>query len=112
VFSVPYDFDITGIVNPRYADRVFQPRTRNLGIYRVRDRVYRGLCLSAPALPSVFAKFNEQREAIYALYAEMPDLDAKVLKETREYLDQFYQTINDPKAVEREFQARCRGGRE
>lgn len=112
VFSVPYDFDITGIVYPQYADKVFQPQTRNLGIYRVRDRVYRGFCVSAPALPAVFAKFNEQREAIYALYAGMPDLDAKVLEDTREYLDQFYRTINDPKAVEREFHARCRGSRE
>lgn len=109
VYSVPYDFDITGTVNPRYGNRVFQPQTRNLGIYRIRDRVYRGLCVSAPALPSVFAKFNERREAVYALYSGMADLDAEVLKDTREYLDQFYRTINDPKAVEREFRGRCRG---
>ncbi len=109
VFSVPYDFDITGIVYPRYADLVFQPGTRSLGIKRVRDRVYRGLCASADYLPSVFAKFNEQRGAIYALYSGLADLDSKVLKDTREYLDAFYETINDPKNVEREFHGRCRG---
>ena len=109
VFPVPYDFDITGIVNPRYADRLFGPETRNLGIHRVRDRVYRGLCVSAVYLPSVFAKLNERREAIYALYAGLADLDPRVLKDTREYLDQFYETINDPKAVEWELHGRCRG---
>ena len=111
IFSVPYDFDITGIVYPRYADQVFQPRTRNLGISRVRDRVYRGMCASAPALPAVFAKFNQQREAIYRLYLEMPDLDPAVLKDTREYLDQFYRTINDPRTVRWEFDEKCRGRR-
>jgi hypothetical protein len=108
VFTVPYDFDITGIVNPRYADELFQPETRRLGITRVRDRVYRGLCVSAVYFPSVFAKFNERREAIYALYAGLPQLDFRVLKDTRGYLDAFYRTINDPKAVEREFHRRCR----
>lgn len=109
VFPVPYDFDITGIVNPRYADRVFQPQTRDLGIYTVRDRVYRGVCASAPDLPDVFAKFNEQREAIYSLFTGLADLDAKVLRETLEYLDQFYKTINHSNAAEAEFHGKCRG---
>ena len=37
VFSVPYDFDIAGIVHTRYADRLFVPESRNMGI-RTRPR--------------------------------------------------------------------------
>jgi hypothetical protein len=109
IFSVPYDFDISGIVNTRYADRLFVPEQRNMGIRRVRERAYRGLCASAENLPGVFALFNQKRDAIYALYREQPGLDAEVVKETIEYLDAFYNTINDPKKVEREFTKRCSG---
>lgn len=109
VFSVPYDFDISGLVNTRYADQLFRPGDRNLGIRSVRERVYRGLCSSAPSLPKVFDQFNEKREAIFQLYREQPELDPKVVKESLEYLDEFYRTINDPRQVEREFTRKCRG---
>lgn len=109
VFAVPYDFDITGLVNTRYADGLFNPSTRNLGISRVRERVYRGVCPSNALLPAVFAKFNEQREAIAALYRGQGDLDPRALKEAVEYLDEFYTTINDDRRVEREITGRCRG---
>ncbi|MBI2073207.1 MAG: hypothetical protein HYT81_09295 [Gemmatimonadetes bacterium] len=110
VFSVPYDFDISGLVNTRYADQLFKPADRNLGIRSVRDRIYRGLCSSAASLPKVFALFNEQKEAIYQLYREQPDLDPKVAQETIKYLDEFYETINDPRRVERDHQ-RSQAGR-
>ena len=109
VFSVAYDFDITGLVNTRYANRLFNPRERNLGIRSVRDRVYRGLCVSNARLPRIFALFNERREAIYALYRLQQGLDARVLERSLEYLDEFYETINDPRRVEREITRRCRG---
>jgi hypothetical protein len=109
VFSVPYDFDISGIVNTRYADRLFAPEERNLGIRSVRQRAYRGHCASAGNLPGTFALFNEKRDAIYALYRDHPGLEAEVVKETVEYLDAFYDTINDPRKVKREFTDRCSG---
>jgi hypothetical protein len=107
IFSVPYDFDVSGIVHTRYADRLFVPEERNLGIRSVRERAYRGLCATAGNLPAAFALFNEKREAIYALYREQPGLHADVVKETIEYLDAFYDTINDPKKVKRAFTDRC-----
>ena len=107
IFSVPYDFDVSGIVNTRYANRLFAPEQRNLGIRRVRDRAYRGLCAAASHLPEVFALFNAKRDAIYALYREQPGLHAEVAKETLEYLDAFYETINDPAKRGREIERRC-----
>jgi hypothetical protein len=108
VFPVPYDFDVTGLVNTRYADRVFTPADRGLGIQRVRQRVYRGVCSSRPHLAAAYALFNEKKDAIYALYREQPELDPDVLKRSLEYFDEFYQTINDPRRVEREINQKCR----
>ena len=107
IFSVAYDFDVSGIVNTRYADRLFAPETRDMGIRRVRERAYRGFCASASHLPELFALFNQKREAIYATYRTQPGLDPEVVKETVEYLDAFYDTINDPKKVERELSRKC-----
>jgi hypothetical protein len=108
VFPVPYDFDITGIVYPRYADRVFMPADRNLGIRTVRDRAYRGLCQSRERVPGVLALFDQKKDAVYALYRGASGLDADALKKTLEYLDQFYRTIDDPKRVEQEITRKCR----
>lgn len=107
-FSVPYDFDITGVVNPRYANQLFRPWERDLGIRSVRERVYRRFCSAAPSLPRVFALFHQKKEAIYRLYREQPELDPKVIRETLEYLDEFYRTINDARRVTSDFTWKCR----
>jgi hypothetical protein len=108
IYSVPYDFDIAGIVNTRYADRLFGTPERKMGIRTVRQRVYRGLCWSEQHLADAFALFNQKREAIYALYRAQPELHPEILEETLEYLDAFYDTINDPQKVKREFTSKCR----
>jgi hypothetical protein len=35
-------------------------------------------------------------------------LKAEIVKETLEYLDEFYDTITDPRKVKRDFTERCR----
>ena len=107
-FPVPYDFDVTGLVNARYANRVFVPAERGLGITSVRQRVYRGICTSQPHLPATFALFNEKKDAIYALYREQAGLEPNVQRQSLEYLDQFYEIINDPGRVRREVTEKCR----
>jgi hypothetical protein len=59
-------------------------------------------------LEGVFPLFNERREAIYELYRGHEDLDARYVRETLEYLDEFYAIINDPEQVTREMMERCR----
>jgi hypothetical protein len=108
-FAVPYDFDITGLVDARYANRVFNPAERGLGIRSVRQRVYRGICASQPHLGTIFQRFNENRDAFYALHREQEGLDPEVLEDTTEYLDEFFETINDPRRVESEIRRACRG---
>ena len=107
VYPVPYDFDWAGVIMPPYA----QPDP-SLGIATVRQRIYRAVCRRPEELAPVFAKFNAQKEAIYALYRglESEGLEPKRIAQALEYYDKFYKTINDPGAIRREFTRTCQGG--
>jgi len=101
--AVPYDFDWSGVISAPYA----KPDYR-LPIKQVRERLYRGYCRTAEELAPVFQLFNDKKEAIYELYRNQEGLDPKVRDDALKYYDEFYQTINDPRAVNREFVRSCR----
>ena len=103
---VAYDFDFSGAVNTRYA--TVDP---SLPIHRVRDRLYRGYCMPSETYAPVFAVFNAKRDSIYALYHDSIGrlLAGDRAKETLEYFDEFYKTINDPRDAKREIMERCLG---
>jgi hypothetical protein len=107
IYPVPYDFDWAGVIMPPYA----QPDP-SLGTATVRQRIYRAVCRRPEELAPVFAKFNAQKEAIYALYRglESEGLEPKRIAQALEYYDKFYKTINDPGATRREFARTCQGG--
>lgn len=105
---VAYDFDFAGAVDARYA--TVDPR---LAVRRVRDRLYRGYCVPPEIYPRVFARFNAQRDSIYALYADAIGklLGDDTVKETLAYFDEFYKIINDPKTAKSEIIDQCLGGK-
>jgi len=101
---VPYDFDWSGVISAPYA----APDVK-LPIRTVRQRLYRGFCRTAEEVAPVLARFNEKKDAIYALYQNQPGLDEKTRTEALKYYDEFYKTINDPRAVQRDVIRSCRG---
>lgn len=105
VIPVAYDFDFSGAVNARYA--TVDP---SLNASRVRDRLFRGFCVDAAEFSKVFALFNEKKPAIYALYEDEVGarLPRRTADETLKYFDEFYRTINDPRAAKREIIGACR----
>ncbi len=105
IFPVAYDFDFSGAVNARYA--TVDP---SLDASRVRDRLFRGFCVDAAEFNKVFALFNEKKAAIYALYEDEVGarLPRRTADETLKYFDEFYRTINDPRAAKREIISACR----
>jgi hypothetical protein len=105
VYPVPYDFDWSGVIWTPYA----QPDSR-LGIRTVRERTFRGACRTPAELATLFARFNQQKDAIYALYRGMEPqgLEPKRIQQALEYYDEFYKTINDPGRTRREFSQACR----
>jgi hypothetical protein len=96
---VPYDFDQTGIINPRYAEPAEQ-----LGIRSVRQRLWRGRCVHNDQIDGVIEMFNELRPAIEkALILD----GTRSPKSTRKYIDQFYKIISDPKQRTKYIDKRC-----
>ncbi|MCR4342213.1 MAG: hypothetical protein NUW01_20230 [Gemmatimonadaceae bacterium] len=94
VRAVAYDFDWSGAVNASYA----KPDYR-LPITAVRQRLFRGYCAPPEQFSRVFALFNEQKPAIYALYSDHIGrlMNPDVVRRTLAYFDDFYETINDPR---------------
>lgn len=96
---VPYDFDQTGIVNPRYAEPAEQ-----LGIRSVRQRLWRGRCVHSGEVDAVIATFNDKRDEL--LGALIVD-GVRDQKSARSYIDLFYRVINDPKQRKRNIYDKC-----
>ena len=104
--TVPYDFDLSGIVDAPYA-----LPAPELEMNSVRERRYRGYCIqNMKMFDSTIAFYNGLREKIYSLYSDCPLLDEKYKKQTLNYLDEFYTTINDPKSLQKEFGYPCLTG--
>jgi hypothetical protein len=104
---IAYDFDFSGAVNARYATT--DPR---LPIRRVRDRLYRGYCMPNDVYAPVFALFVAKKDSIYALYHDSIGqlLKGDRAKETLEYFDDFYKTIQDRGDAKAQIINRCLSG--
>ncbi|MEL7449073.1 MAG: hypothetical protein AAFN78_07670 [Pseudomonadota bacterium] len=98
---IPYDFDQAGLINTDYAEPA-----EVLKIRSVRQRVFRGRCIHNDQLDTVIAQFNEKREAI-ATHLAPPGVSKSTNKKTRNYVDEFYDTINDPRARKRRILDVC-----
>ena len=82
---------------------------KSLPINNVRQRLFRGYCTDVDAYMKVFALFREKKPEIYALYSDEIGklIDRGTVKETLRYFDDFYDTINDPRAARRSIIESC-----
>jgi hypothetical protein len=103
LITVPYDFDHAGIVNAPYARPAEQLLMRS-----VQERRYRGYCIGdLKVFEKPIALFNRIKNDIYNLYTKNNILDEKYIKSVTKYLDEFYATINNPKAWQKDFAYPC-----
>ena len=100
--TVAYDFDHAGIVGAPYA----KPADELL-MESTRFRRYRGYCIpDMTKFNDVFALFNKLKKEIYEVYAN-PLLEPGYVKSTTRFLDEFFETINNPKKAKAEFGYPC-----
>jgi hypothetical protein len=100
---VAYDFDWTGLVNPRYASP-----NPTLGIRTVRQRLHRGPCRTAEQWAPTIAHFQSRRPALDSLWSTpLPGQDARRLAEAKAYLDQIWPILEDPRRFKREVIDTC-----
>jgi len=99
---LPYDFDRAGIINTDYAI----PHNK-LPISRVTRRLYRGFCWQNTMLPLSIAMFNLHRSKITD--ALLPaGLGKNKRKRVLDFVDRFYEIVNDPERYEKEILDKCR----
>ncbi|MDX1518380.1 MAG: hypothetical protein R3288_16145 [Woeseiaceae bacterium] len=103
-YAVPYDFDMSGMVDAPYA----VPNER-FGLRRVTQRLYRGYCVHNAGLGGAAQVFRDKRDALYALIDNEGSLTSKTAAQMRKYLDSFYDVIDDRKKFSREIIEECRG---
>ena len=102
MLSVPYDFDVTGIVDAPYA----APNPR-FHLRNVKQRLYRGRCDNNEHLETTLQLFRDRQQAIYDLVDTMPGLSGTIVRKTRRYIDEFYKTIDSPKHFDRYIVRKC-----
>jgi len=85
VYLVPYDFDLSGVVNARYAF----PQ-RDLPIKKVTQRLYQGACTDRDILLTALRSVLERRDELLSLVDQTPGLDASNVRRMRKYLDAFF----------------------
>jgi len=103
---LPYDFDLTGVVNADYA---IPPPDMN--IENVRERIYAGPCRTKEVYMYSLREFINSREKIYSAVANCTQLSQRSKKDVTMYLDSFFDQLEKPKAQERlieNFAATCK----
>lgn len=104
---VPFDFDMSGLVNTKYA-----APPSHLPIRFVRTRYYRGFCQPPGVLEDAIAIVQSKREEIIALFANTKELEPKRKKKTIKYIEEYFEILDDPKKLKKEVIDRCRGQEE
>jgi len=103
-FSIPYDFDASGLVDAHYAAPPDGLKVRN-----VRQRLFRGFCIHNETLPQAADLFRGKKTEILALFEGNPHLTDRNRNKAVNYIEGFYKTLNNPKHFEKEFIDKCRG---
>lgn len=103
-FIVPYDFDLSGLVNARYA----RPDP-SVGIRRVTTRRYRGYCISTEAVKDAVVAIAERKDDILAVARQVPSLVEDDIKGMEDYLNDFFDEANNVDKLVKSFERRCLG---
>lgn len=101
-YYVPYDFDLSGLVDARYAKP--QPELR---LRSVRVRRYRGYCTDRRYLENALRRVISERDRILVLFQGLPGLEDKSRKSGSDYLQRFFERAADEEKLLREFERRC-----
>ena len=87
---VPYDLDMSGLVNAPYAGPA-----PGLPIDGVTDRYYLGFCHPDIDWDELFEYFTSRRDSLLALVDEVPGLGRNSARQTRSYLEKFFEILGD-----------------
>jgi hypothetical protein len=102
IWSIPYDFDQSGLVNAPHAGP--NPRFK---LRSVRSRLYRGRCVNNRLLDATIAKYMDKRGEIMAAINELDDSSKQSLDSMTRFVDDFYGILESEKRRNRELVKKC-----
>ena len=102
-YPVPYDFDITGYVDTSYAGPNPDLKQRS-----IRQRIYRGYCVPDDVMRAALDIYRANADAILAIAANETYTDSRTANTAVRYLQGFFDTINDPKELQKDILDDCR----
>jgi hypothetical protein len=100
---VPFDFDLSGLVNARYAKP--DPALR---IPNVRVRRYKGYCKDPAVLTTAVRKARDSEPRLYEIVRDAPGLDADERNTAIEYLERFFELAGDERKLLSKFEGWCK----
>lgn len=105
VISVPYDFDLSGLVNAGYARP--DPKLR---IRRVTQRLYRGLCTERIYLESAVDTVLKRKEDIMTVIGGVPGMESRNRERAVRYVEKFFVQAQDKQKLLDSFERACLDG--
>jgi hypothetical protein len=108
IISIPYDFDMSGLVDAPYAV-VSEINGQTLPIQSVRERYYRGDCRSVAATDFIRKEYISREQQLLSvpdiLKGELPD---KEIDDIKDYLKEFFTILKDDRLYQEDILDRCR----
>ena len=102
VWSVPYDFDQSGLVNAPHAS----PNPR-FNLANVKRRLYRGRCLHNDFINATVSSYQNKREEILQVLNEVLAVSDKSVRQMTAYIEKFYKILDSERKVNKEFIKGC-----
>ena len=102
IYMVPYDFDLTGLVDAAYAKPDPTMRLRS-----VRSRKYRGYCSDMTALKDAIVAINLKEDQIMEAARQVTGYAPDERKKVEEYLAQYFKKAKNEEKLGRSFEKQC-----
>lgn len=99
---VPYDFDLSGLVNAKYAFP-----DPSLRIKHVTQRRYRGFCLERPVLASALQQVKSHESGFADIIDGVAQLSGSAKKRDHRYLHRFFEEARNGQQMLNAFEKSC-----
>jgi hypothetical protein len=101
-YPVPYDFDMSGLVDPEYGG--VSPR---LDFRDAKHRYYLGYCHPQIDFPSRIAEFEKRKDVLLGQIEYIRGIMWSAEKTTRSYLKRFFNILASPRKTEARIVSAC-----
>jgi len=109
IVPLPYDFDMSGLVNASYAT-ISEANEEPLPISSVRERLYRGFKRDPKIIAQVRQEFLDKKNEVMAMVDGLAPLfeNPKEFSESKDYLLEFYKVMEDDELYHKEITRQLR----